>query len=139
MKKRIPFTACITALIAFTFGCSKSGGKTTILGKWRLVSDSSWQGVGPRVNLTVNTGTANDYWDFRTDGHVYVQEGAEKDTLAYKVKFFNSITIQNFGWVFYGEQTPGKILELTPHVAVIESNTTMTYGGVNFRKLCLNR
>ena len=146
MKKSIHYAVCLAAITLIAISCSKTGNTAinfhrdaSIMGKWRLVSDSSWQGIGPYVDLSVNAGTTDDYWDFRLDGRVYVQEGSKKDTLTYHVNSGNSITIQHFGWILNGQQSSSTIRVLTAHQAIIESNSLQAPGGVNFRKLLLSR
>lgn len=142
MRKPILFTACIPTLIVLAIGCSKSGAKTEalILGKWRIVQDSSWHAIGAyNLNdaLHVYNGQPGDYWDFRSDGFVYVKEGVTRDTLAYKVDSATAITIQNFGWIINAIQTVSTIQELTPFTAVIRSSDFQPPGGVDKRVLYL--
>ena len=62
--------------------------KTTaekILGKWqldKLLYHSVYDGIDERDSLI---GTAADYFDFRTDGKVYLNIEGEADTSAYSV------------------------------------------------------
>lgn len=118
------------------------GRKSTVVGEWSVVSDSSWQGVGLYViqdALKVYAGLPGDYWDFRTDGFVYVKEGAMLDTLSYTLNGSNEIIIENFGWDLNSVQTPSTIRKLTGHDAVIRSSDFQPPSGLNRRVLYLRK
>jgi len=146
MKKLVPSAICVITLAILAIGCSKTKSKTgleafgiSIEGKWSLVVDSTWSGIGPISTLSVHKGTPLDYWDFRTDGRVYVQEGVKRDTLGYEMNSQTAITIGQFGWILNGQQSISTIRVLTAHKAVIKSNTLATPGGVYIRTLYLER
>jgi hypothetical protein len=129
------YALSIIILAALGAGCGKSNGdgQVTIQRKWILVSDSSYGGVGNTYYRTSHTVTAFDYWDFRKDGHVYVNEGGRMDTLAYTLNSATTITISNFG------ASPSTIKTLTAHAAVIQSQIVIPPGGPNYRVLHLRR
>jgi hypothetical protein len=83
---------------------------------------------------------AGDYWDFRTDGVVYVREGVKLDTLGYSLLPDSTIIINSFGQFYDGVTFPSNIDTLTVHSAVIQSGTGLRNpGGISTRTLSLKR
>jgi hypothetical protein len=98
-----------------------------LLGKWSIAKDSTWaQFIGP-PSISVYLGTANDYYDFRTDGKCYKQENGFYDTIAYKVASDTSVIFGDpvayidgtTGKTMYQEPGPNIINSLTAHSAKI--------------------
>jgi len=135
------YTLSIIILAALGAGCGKSSGdgQVSIQHKWSLVADSSFSGVGNTYYRNGHIGTAADYWDFRKDGFVYVNEGGVKDTLAYTVFSPTSITISHFGASLSAQGSTSSIKSLTAHQAVIQSPIVIPPGGPNYRVLYLRR
>jgi hypothetical protein len=60
----------------------------TIVAKWNLVNDSSGTigSLNPIYNYSNNyIGAPADYYEFRTNGSVYIKEGINLDTMGYKI------------------------------------------------------
>lgn len=76
------------AIILFTIPSCKKDKEPGILGKWNILSDStSLRGNGDMPSSYTNyIGKPSDYYDFRTDGNLYVKEGEALDTMAYQVQ-----------------------------------------------------
>ena len=109
MKRIISSIFTAFAIVFFT-SCEKTAVSNdessltgaTILGKWNIISDSSYAGIGINNHPVNYTGVAGDYYDFRTDGNVYIKEGPAFDTLSYSNVSDTAITIQAFGGNFNG-------------------------------------
>jgi hypothetical protein len=136
------FTACTK-----TTGSSNESGPGGITGKWNLVTDSTFEGVGSTNHPVDYTGEAGDYFDFSVNGSVYIKEGAVANTLTYKVVSDSSIIISDFGLIINGVPDTSTItgltvnngLGLTDQIIVIESPFFPTPGGEFWRKVTLSR
>jgi hypothetical protein len=88
----------IPALLITTclFSCKKTDGdmQTTtktnfkgvvsIAGEWNVKTDSTFSSIGAFGTGKKYTGETGDYFNFGTDGKLYVKEGAKLDTFTYK-------------------------------------------------------
>lgn len=130
----------IGSFIAFLNACKKdnNGGNNQITGKWNIVKDSTYVGVGTSNHLVVYNGQPGDYFDFRTNGKVYTKEGAVLDTLSYTVKTPGQIIISKFGIVSNGVP-PVSSFSLTAHTANIIAPSFLTPGGQFGREVNLTR
>lgn len=130
----------IGSFIAFLNACKKddNGSNNQITGKWNIVKDSTYVGVGVSNHLVVYDGQPGDYFDFRTDGNVYTKEGAVLDTLSYTIKPGNQIAISKFGIIANGVPTVSKF-SLTAHTANIFTPRVITPGGQFGRDVDLTR
>lgn len=131
-------------LIIIFCSCSKqhvsvNSTATAISGKWNLISDSGYTGVGTNNHLLVYTGQPGDYFDFRTDQNIYSKEGTNYDTLGYKVVSNSAIIIADFGLIVNGVQDTSKIVNLTTDSLTIVSPILLTPGGVFGRTVHLGR
>jgi hypothetical protein len=79
--------------------CKKSSTNPTgeIVGKWNIRVDSTASGIGPVQSMHVYVGASGDYFDFRSDGKLYIKEGATLQTFRYKQVTANKITISMVG------------------------------------------
>jgi len=77
-----------------TIACSKSSNNTPgITGKWAIINDST-RFIGTDTIPTYHSnyiGQPSDYFDFRTDGNMYVKEAALLDTMPYEVLANNQV------------------------------------------------
>jgi hypothetical protein len=95
----LPFLAFLLYLTA----CKKSKessngtGLTSITGKWNLLTDSTFVGVGTGNHEVDYTGEPGDYFDFNTNGTVYTKEGDVLDTLTYRLLSDTTMIISDFG------------------------------------------
>jgi len=103
MKKfRIPvyFIVLLTSTLISCKKLNETAGTsgTEIIGRWRLVSDStysSFQTTGPAIISTNNyNGAAGDYYDFKTGGQLSIRRGSfSTDTASYSLEANNKINI----------------------------------------------
>ena len=141
------------AILLYLTACTKTAGPSNVngtaglTGKWNLVIDSTFEGVGTSNHLVDYTGEAGDYFNFSTNGYVYTKEGTVLDTLTYRVVSDTGIIISDFG-LFANNMpdtctisglTANNGLGLTVQVIVIESPFFPTQGGVFWRKVTLRR
>ena len=139
--KKYCLHALVCLLIAFT-ACKKDGDKisqTTISGKWSVVSDSTFTGVGYSSHAVNYMGQAGDYFDFRADGNVYTKEGPVLDTLSYHLVSGNEIVIASFGIVGNGVPEVSHITAFNSHTLTIQAAVVITPGGQFGRKIYLKR
>jgi hypothetical protein len=85
--KKLLFVA-IASMALFSACKKKDVEKTTaekVVGVWK-VSNFSFNDFNNNLNhFTSYTGISSDYWDFRTDGKIYLQELGVKDTVLYSI------------------------------------------------------
>ena len=93
-----PYLLIITfCLFSILCGCKREVVKPqtsrTLLGKWSLVKDSSSYIIGAdtAAHSTIYWGTADDYFDFRTDGKCYIREDGWLDTMYFKMRNDTSV------------------------------------------------
>jgi hypothetical protein len=104
----------------------------TIAGKWKVAYDSTVYVTGTAPTAyTVHTGQSGDYFYFKSDGHLYVKEGATLDSMTYKINSGNTITITSTVIYDPAYWLNGQMIDtvsvpqgyyvskLTPHSAVI--------------------
>jgi hypothetical protein len=110
------------------------GNDSSLIGKWNILNDStSLQGIGPlQKDIHSNyIGAQTDYYNFTSEGNLYVKEGTNLDTCTYTFVSSNQINIVGFyvnGTEFLGGASMGtyviegltensvtlKLSELTP-------------------------
>ncbi|HEY4322773.1 MAG TPA: hypothetical protein VGN20_02275 [Mucilaginibacter sp.] len=131
----------IAGLTLGLYACKKDGSNlnpSSLVGKWNVVSDSTFVGVGVNNHPVDYHGQPGDYFDFRTDGHVYTKEGTAFDTLSYSIVSNTGIIIQSFGLTVNGVPETSNVT-LTANNAVIDAPTFFTPGGAFGRKVTLSR
>jgi hypothetical protein len=111
----------------------------TIMGKWNLISDSEYTGVGIGNHLVGYLGQTGDYFDFRTDQNLYIKEGSGYDTLGYKIVTDSTIIIADFGLILNGVQDTSKIVNFTADSVTIVTPIFDTPGGIFGRTVHLGR
>ncbi len=133
MKKVILMWVRLSSLVFFCFSCGGNpvSPSPSVLGKWTVLSDNQYTGVGLNNHQVTFTGQSGDYFDFRTNGKVYIKEGSSFDTLSYKLLSDTTVSITSFG-SFY-------IRHLTVHNATLFSPLVITPGGAFGRTVGLNR
>lgn len=119
----------IVALLCLFNACKKSvdsangASSSALIGKWNLINDSSISTLGPHEIDSNYVGVEGDYFDFRTDGKLYIKEGTNADTLSYQLLADNKIIIQTFGESLNGNYTPSQIVILSSTRATIVAPT----------------
>src|SRR5450432_412178 len=121
--------------IYLAFISCKKDQTGVITGKWNLVNDSVVSGTGPQIGIKNYIGVSGDYFDFRTNGYLYIKEGAKLDTLSYNVSFGNKILISSFGW----SGSTSDITNLAAHNATIHAPNIINPGGYYERFVYLER
>lgn len=111
----------------------------SLIGKWNLVTDSTFVGVGIDNHPVSYSGQAGDYFDFRSDGKLYIKEGIKMDTSTYKLTSNTMILIPSFGATVNGVLKTSNITNLTAHHATITAPILTTPGGLFGRKVDLSR
>ncbi len=114
--------------------------KPGMTGKWNVITDSTFSGVGLNNHPVNITGQAGDYFDFRTDGNLYIKEDITLETLSYTLTSDTTIVIDSFGGITLNG-VPGTcfITDLMAHTVTITAPFLATPGGVFGRKVQLNR
>lgn len=122
---------------------SPQNSQISIIGRWNIVNDSLVSGIGSSGYSYENyVGLAGDYFDFRSDGYVYIKEGNALDTLSYQLQDSNKIIIESFGFIINGVATTSDITILTAHNFSIRTNNDSfnnPAGGVYRRFVDLSR
>lgn len=136
----------LTALTAIVlFSCSKDAVykedhlNPTIFGKWNIVTDSGYSGVGLSNHAVNYSGKPGDYFDFRTDGFLYIKEGAGTETLSYTTTSATTMQISSFGIILNGVPQETQVTNLSAHTATLDAPTLFTSGGAFGRKVNLSR
>lgn len=132
------FIILITLISLELVSCKKEAA-VSIMGTWNLVSDAVTSGIGLNVKTYSYTGVPGDYFDFRTDGKLYIKEGFNSDTLNYTLLPDNKITISSFGWVINGVPVESDIVMLTANHVSIHVPNISNPGGVYERTVSLDR
>lgn len=91
------------AVSIVAFSCGKSPTtQSSIAGKWNVISDSLYVGVGLDNRLSVYSGKPGDFFDFAAGGSIQMNEGI---VLAISTFTFNkdSVFIYNFNGTLPGK------------------------------------
>ena len=107
MKSKTPFLILLGAILFATtyLSCTKSSSThnlaNSLIGKWKISYDSSCD-EGPAVggiNCTVFKGSAADnadaWYNFTSDGKIYIKEGNKLDTATYQISSSDTLTVSN--------------------------------------------
>ena len=143
--RKILIIGLMTAFSALLqISCSKSrltsaNSAAVISGKWNLISDSTFQGVGASNHPFNYIGQAGDYFDFRGDGNVYTKESSLFDTLSYDLISDTSIIIGSFGLIANGVPEVSQIITLTADDVIIYAPVDLTPGGEFGRTVRLHK
>jgi len=133
------FSACLICFIITLVSCSKNDGTDTstfISGRWNIVADSTYDGVGIGNHLTVYKGDSGDYCNFNTNGFVDIKEGINLNTSHYKVISGSSVFIDDF----YGSPSDTAHIEkLNDNDIIVTTYIFPTPGGSFGRTLHLSR
>lgn len=75
------------ALITIAFSCKKSS-HNSIIGNWSIINDSTNFVASGNAASSFHSdyiGQPGDYYNFSTNGMMYVKEGAALDSMAYEI------------------------------------------------------
>ncbi len=132
--KRIFFFILITLFVFVHFSCGKtySSKQNTFLisGKWNVLIDSNYKGCTCVSNgLEIYKGGNGDYYDFNSDGNLYIKEGNVLDTLSYHVFSDTTMIIATFGAIFNGIPDTCHISNFTAHTLIITAPVQVSPAG----------
>jgi len=116
----------------------KKDNQASIIGEWNIVSDSSYVGVGAGNHLTVYDGQPGDYFDFSSDGKLYIKKNGTLDTLYYNSTSNVTMTTASYPDSMRTSQQY-TIYNLSAHNATITTGIFETQGGVFGRTVTLDR
>jgi hypothetical protein len=137
--KTVKVFLILTGLLFCLYACKKDGNTPgSIAGRWNIVSDSSYTGVGINNHEVTYIGQYGDYYEFTTNGILYTKEGAALDTLRYTLAGDSLITIQSLA-ITNGIPQPGRIRTFTAHSLVIYGPYLLTPGGIFGSTVSLSR
>jgi len=119
----------------------------TLTGQWKLVKDSvSYSnGLGQSgPSSDVYNGKAADYFEFTSDGKLYIQENGLVDTANYVINTDQSITVNYLVYNSLTVASYGSIITNFHQVNLTGSSVTLTSsvvapGGVQSRTIALKR
>ncbi len=111
----------------------------SLIGKWNIVSDSTYVGVGYNNHPVDYAGKPGDYFNFTSNGIIYTKEGDVLDTLSYSLSADTGIVISSFGAILNGVPAVSKFKNFTDHSLIIASPVALTPGGIFSRKVYLSR
>lgn len=130
--------------IVCLYACMKSVHVDTstssgLQGRWDVVSDSAFQGIGYNNHPVDYTGMPGDYFDFRSNGYLYTNENGVQDTLPYQFTSDSSMVIGALGLIFNGTPEATEIIGLTAHSATLKAPIVVTSAGEFGRTVHLSR
>ncbi|MDB5023903.1 MAG: hypothetical protein JWP78_1658 [Mucilaginibacter sp.] len=120
-----------------------------LIGKWSLVKDSTSWCIGADTVIHSNNywGTADDYFDFRSDGKCYIKEKSCYDTMTFKMPTDTSVIfgksngyqVSNTGVWTPIPTPPNKINPFTDRDAKITYTSLAGPGGITGRTVYLKK
>lgn len=124
----------------FLSSCKKISPITfkSISGKWNIQKDTTYPGVGIMNHQVVYSGQRGDYFNFTSDGHIYIRENSILDTLTYTISS-DSITIPAFGDGAGNGVGKGQFQSPSTRSLIIRSEYMLTPGGILGRTVVLKR
>ena len=75
-------------LIIIVFSCKKSSNNNSIIGNWSIIDDSTKFVASSSASSSFHSdyiGQPGDYYNFSSNGMMYVKEGAALDSMAYEI------------------------------------------------------
>jgi hypothetical protein len=133
------FAGLFICLLSACMKDTNDSGPVSVLGRWTIVSDSTFSGVGFNNHPVDYKGQPGDYFDFRTDGSLDTKEGTTINTLHYQLTGKDSVVISSFGVTLNGVPETCHITTLTAHSLVITAPEIFTPGGIFGRKVTLSK
>jgi hypothetical protein len=117
--------------------CKKESSiiRESISGKWNIKKDSTYAAIGYNNHEVIYYGQTHDYFNFTSDGHVYIRENSVLDNLTYNINS-DSIVIPDFGY----KNGIGKArFQSSAHCLTITTGYFFTPGGIFGRTVYLER
>ena len=126
------FTISLAVLIISAIISCRKNIAVTIVGKWSLVNDSTFLAGTPILQGgSLNyIGIATDYYDFNSNGDLYIKKGNASDTAKYSVTSNNQVKFVYYslnGTTFGSNGAIAGPYTITTHT---EHNLTLTLSGI---------
>lgn len=130
-------------LTLFQTSCEKNNGDkeggNALLGKWQIQSDTSFAGIGLNNHAVTYTGQTDDFFNFRADGTLWIEENGKLTVLDYSSISNTSITITSFLNDSNGATSTCTVKEQMRNAISISSPILLTPGGTFGRIVHLSR
>jgi len=84
--------------------CEKSGSDV-IAGRWHVINDSSII-TGPSISYDVFDGSDDDYFNFSSNGSLYIKENSIYDTVNYQIISPDTLLLPGIGFSINGITEP---------------------------------
>jgi hypothetical protein len=149
IMKHLLIFSIILLPVSSIISCSKSSNRQSItnlndsnysiLHTWNIVYDSTYSGIGLGNHLVLYTGKAGDYFDFNSNGNLYIGEGPNRSTLSYTIINNTTLIISTFGITINGIPDSTYLTGLDDHHATLLAPFFATPGGIFGRKVQLIR
>ena len=117
-------------------GVSNSKG---IGGKWSIITDSTYAGVGAGNHPVIYVGQEGDYFDFQTSGKLYSMENGRSYILSYTLTSDTTIVINSFLSDTSRTADSCTVAHSAAHTTSIGTSILLTPGGTFGRKTGLRR
>ena len=135
MKPFLNLLFIILGVLILGPSCAKKNdAPTSILGKWNIKIDSSYTGGGFTNHEASYVGQAGDFFNFNSDGHIYIKENSIFDTLNYTLSS-GALIVQNFGY----DEGKCQVSSPTTNSLIISSGYFITPNGEFGRTVYLTR
>ena len=124
---------CVIGVPFFLVSCKKSsshGDVVSIIGKWNIINDSSYTGVGAGNHLVIYKGKEGDYFNFTSYGKLYIKENAMLHTSSFSLTSDTTLIIDS--------QTC-TITNLPTYDVIISTPIVYSPGGTFGRKITLGK
>ena len=148
MKHLLIFSIIVLPALLI-ISCSKSSNRLlttnspdssyTILHTWSIIYDSTYSGAGSGNDLVTHYGKVGDYFDFNSDGNLYIREGTNRTTVSYTIINNTTLIISTFGITINGIPDSTYATGLDGHHATLLTPFFATPGGIFGRKVQLVR
>jgi len=136
--RNIVFALFTCALLIFV-SCSKENSNVDITGKWNIIYDSSYTGVGLGNHIVEYRGHFGDYFNFSSDNKLYIKEGNSIKTLDYLMVTDSTAIIASFGITVNGIPPNTFIKDFSAHHVTLLTPFFATPGGTFGRSVQLSR
>ena len=140
MRRNIQFATIAACWLLFS--CNKDSVEENgnlLTGKWSIITDTTYSGVGAGNHPVSYTGKPDDYLDFNTNGILYIMESGRLNSLSYTSVSDNIVVINSFLSDGSGYGDTCSVTDLTMHNAVISTIILASPGGTLGRKVHLSK
>ncbi len=124
---------CVIGVPFFLVSCKKSSSPEAvagIIGKWNIINDSSYAGVGAGNHLVIYKGKEGDYYNFTSNGKLYINENGMLHTSIFSLTSDTTLIIDSQTYT---------ITNLPTHDVIISTPFVYSPGGAFGRKVTLGK